>query len=955
MKHAGLVSLALLLAAWAAACGDDENKLPPDGKCTIDGQCPEGQKCRTSDGACLANPECTDDAACFAKDPRKVCDTAAFTCVFKPPFADECDASRPCAFGQFCSALLGKCVDAATSRDCTRRGQCPTGQICDHASNKCIQNPGCYGDAFCEEGEVCDLVNHTCNALSIECTRCTGGTTCEGGALCFTDTNECLAGNATPACRTGEKCDPLGRCVQCTNNDQCGPGTFCNTALGRCDSNVQCADDESLCPMSPNVQCVICQTPQVCDPRTKRCQAPPMECENDVDCPNGQRCDKTLDPPICVMRIPDCLPDLLDEPRNDTQATAHTLDATRTLFDELKLCPGDTDWYRIDVAAGTYLIIDARFRQSDGDIDLQLFLPDGRTLLDQSRSTTDNERVELDAGTDLTVFLRVFLATPVTNQIPYRLIVTRDAGSACMDDANEPDDTVAMAKALVSDRPYEGRLCPADPDWFVVSNVTPGTTMTATLDFRDSLGDLDLELLRAGSPVPILRSAGFSDRESITYAASFAGDYYFRVVGKGADTNVYSLRVNLREDPAMMCQDDRFEPNASPMMATVAPDMTGNVASDLSICAGDEDWFVVNLGPNELLTAEVSFAPGQDVELSLYEPGAVRGEDAPLRSSRGNNPREFVAYAPRTAGDYLLRVYGTSQSVVTPYELRIDRKPPFICAPDMPEMEGRGETMADPISLGDAPTRMDDLTLCLRGDGTFDEDWFSVALPAPAVSVIRLQYPGETSNLDFALLDETGQQLLASGGTGVDAKEIAVNVTGFGMVMAFLRVFSSGGNEAPYSISIDTIPQFDCRGDLAEPNDLRAMASMVLSSTITPIALSNLTLCATTPSPFTGVGDEDWFLLNPPRMGSRITASLMHQQGDLFMELYSPGGFVRACRNSGMDRCYSDRLGLSEDIAFTATVAAPYYLRVGSIYADPGIQVVPANAQTRYNLRLEYR
>ena len=147
---------------------------------------------------------------------------------------------------------------------------------------------------------------------------------------------------------------------------------------------------------------------------------------------------------------------------------------------------------------------------------------------------------------------------------------------------------------------------------------------------------------------------------------------------------------------------------------------------------------MINLGPNELLSAEVGFLAGQDLELALYAPGATRGEDAPIRTSRGTNPREFISYSPRNAGDYLLRVYGVTQSVITPYDLHIDRTPPFICMADIPDNEGRGQDMATAIDLGVAPTRMDDLTICQDDLG----DWFRVALTAPAVNVIRIQYPG---------------------------------------------------------------------------------------------------------------------------------------------------------------------------------------------------------------------
>src|SRR5262249_42446796 len=158
----------------SCTCGD-ENQT-----CKNDSDCAAGKRCGA--GVCIANAECTTDAECVASDPRKRCDVEGktFACVFRDGFADECDVSRPCAFGQFCSTLLGRCLDSGSARDCTRRSQCPAAQICDRQANKCIPDKGCYGDAFCETGELCDLVAHICRSQSIDCTSCMATGACEG-------------------------------------------------------------------------------------------------------------------------------------------------------------------------------------------------------------------------------------------------------------------------------------------------------------------------------------------------------------------------------------------------------------------------------------------------------------------------------------------------------------------------------------------------------------------------------------------------------------------------------------------------------------------------------------------------------------------------------------------------------------------------------------------------------
>ncbi len=942
--------LGALIALILVGCPDDPEPPPPP--CMTHADCAGEQMC-TMDGQCVDGAECTIDTDCG--DPRRFCNQETFECNHHEGFADECDAARPCAFGQFCSTLLGRCLDATGARDCIRRSQCPAAQICDRNSNKCVPDPGCYGNQFCDDGEICDLDNNVCRALAVECTPCRGAMmTCEGGALCHVDTKECVQGGADPTCSTGEFCDPLGRCVQCTTNAQCGPGLYCNVALGRCDSNTQCANDASECPDSANVMCVVCNAPLICNARTKRCEAPPMECDNDVDCPGDHFCDLTLDPPICIPRIPDCLNDLLDEPRNDRAPQARLLEAADgPSFDDLKVCQGDVDWYRLEIAAGTYLTIDTRFDHDDGDLDVQLFLDDGRTLLDESRTTTNNERVELEVGTDRVLLVKVFLAVPAIQPVTYRLIVARDDGTLCADDDNEPDDFVGDGKPLVTDVPYEGRLCTADPDWFMLRGVTAGQTITARLDFVDSLGDLDLELYRAGSVAPIQSATSVDDDEILSYDASFGGDYFLKVFGKAADTNVYTVRAELRDNAMAFCRDDDLEPDNTVAEATAAPEDTGDV-KNLSLCSGDEDWFLVNLGPDESMRAEIGFEPSADLEMKLYPPGGEPGITPPLKSSIGFNTIEYIGYRAASGGDYLLRVHGLDQRAVSPYTFRIVRDPPFICEPDMVDMMGRGTSQMDAFALPQAPSRLDDLTICAG-----DTDWYQLFLPGGFRHAMRIHYLGSDGQLDIAITDATGAQLAATAGAG-DFKEVAGNVPGFGVATLFMRVFSTTGGESRYSVVVDSVPLYTCRNDRDEINDELTLATpVVLTSSVAPyepVEFPDQTLCATSPNAGTGQGDQDWYRIDAPHRGARIEATLEHETGDLFLELFSPGiNPKRACLNLGADRCYSDGMGLEESIAFTATTATvAYHLRVGSIFGNPGVQVRPTDADTPYSLRIAF-
>src|SRR5262249_39940634 len=147
--------------------------------------------------------------------------------------------------------------------------------------------------------------------------------------------------------------------------------------------------------------------------------------------------------------------------------------------------------------------------------------------------------------------------------------------------------------------------------------------------------------------------------------------------------------------------------------------------------------------------------------------------------------------------------------------------------------------------------------------------------------------------------------------------------------------------------------RFSCSPDSAEPNDDPLNASLAASATMGPIEIRNLTLCTTTRALMTNQGDEDWFLIHPPRAGVRINASIRYVQGDLFLELFAPGGQRRPGENPGSDRGYADNDPPSAAVSSPATTPPPYSLRVSSIYSSPFLGAGPAT-DTPYTLDLSY-
>lgn len=90
---------------------------------------------------------------------------------------------------------------------------------------------------------------------------------------------------------------------------------------------------------------------------------------------------------------------------NDDFATAATPE--RGTYRNLSVVDGESDLYRVHLDADQPLVVTASFAHDDGDLDLQLY--DGnRTLVADSTSTTDNERIEFRARASGTYYLRVW-------------------------------------------------------------------------------------------------------------------------------------------------------------------------------------------------------------------------------------------------------------------------------------------------------------------------------------------------------------------------------------------------------------------------------------------------------------------------------------------------------------------------------------------------------------------
>lgn len=208
--------------------------------------------------------------------------------------------------------------------------------------------------------------------------------------------------------------------------------------------------------------------------------------------------------------------------------------ATEARYDDLRICGGSPDYFRIDGAFRDLVTVTVDgFAHADGDLDLRLLSPAG-TIVASSASAMDRESASFCLGDGGRVFAQVLGYDGAENG--YDLSITRMPEACCSDDDAEPDDTRATARRL-SGPDFDGTVCPGDDD-FVAITVGGASAIHVEILFDAEIGDLDLEL-QGPDGARIAISEGIGDTEAIDATLPAAGTYYVRVFGFSSDANTY--------------------------------------------------------------------------------------------------------------------------------------------------------------------------------------------------------------------------------------------------------------------------------------------------------------------------------------------------------------------------------------------------------------------------------
>ncbi len=230
--------------------------------------------------------------------------------------------------------------------------------------------------------------------------------------------------------------------------------------------------------------------------------------------------------------------------------------------EDLLLCPGDEDWFRVPLRDGETLFAsvlepvepDAAAgkapaagpgggpeaggepKRTPAKVDLTLTDADGRVRADKKKDA------RLKATTATSALLTI-TGPKEEDGIPYTLEARVIPPCPQGDDGMEPNDSKAAAKP-VDDGDHGLRICPNNDDWFTYTE-KQGSRKEVAVSVLDGEGPLGLEVLSAdGTPLDVKRQAG-QGGETITALLPKAeqdAPFAIRVSGGGRE-GFYQLSV----------------------------------------------------------------------------------------------------------------------------------------------------------------------------------------------------------------------------------------------------------------------------------------------------------------------------------------------------------------------------------------------------------------------------
>ncbi|MHA2345179.1 MAG: hypothetical protein ACXACP_00530 [Candidatus Hodarchaeales archaeon] len=491
---------------------------------------------------------------------------------------------------------------------------------------------------------------------------------------------------------------------------------------------------------------------------------------------------------------------------NDVNATATGM--TEGHYAGLVISTGFDDWYKVAVSATERILVELKWFSFIGDLHLTLY---------------ENDSVESLVGAAVPIFggLRIgphrankpstyYIHISGDNIDPryYNLTIAVDE----IDDWAEDNDDL-FHPYLLPTQSQEIRPTIADPfaglfsqsgDWdFFVISLLPGDHLTISIEFNNTLGDLDLALMTASGNVIDTSALSTASVETVAFMAYSSDVYYILVAGKaGSYANIgveYNMSIILAEF------DDQFESNDNAQ--TASPIAEGDYI-DLILRDKDDDWYFVYLASTDVIEIDLTYVAGtwgseeyfNDIDLDLLY------DDQSLAVQSRTLFNETLNFTATQSGLYYIVcvIDGSSNQ----YNLSID----IVETDDIYE---DNDALAHATRIDVVDTVPEDPVSAITSNLRMrvkDDDYFVTELPAGLTIIVEVSF-GTGQDLDLELLYPNGSVIDSSRLTAGTAERVGpfpMNNTytdDFNSTDIYMRVYMDSGLATVYTLNITIGPE----------------------------------------------------------------------------------------------------------------------------------------------------
>jgi hypothetical protein len=436
------------------------------------------------------------------------------------------------------------------------------------------------------------------------------------------------------------------------------------------------------------------------------------------------------------------------------------------------------DYYKVSVTSGQNISV-SMTPPSGSDFDLKLYDTNQSQVDSSSLGGSQTDTVEDTASASGYYYICVHLWS---GSGIYSMTVTVTGGATQNDMGTGTDAGNSLSAATtIQAGSGTGYIDSTDTNDYYKVSVSSGQTVSVSMT-PPSGSDFDLKLYDPNQSQVASSSLGGSQTDTVTYTATFSGDYYI-CVHLWSGSGIYSMNVTVTGGTT---QND----------ANSGQDAGNSFAQALAIGAGSytgfvdstdtDDYYKVNLSSGQTIEVYLTPPSGSDFDLYLYDPNQTLLDFSTLSGSQ----TDTVSSVAITSGGYYVRVKRWSGSGVYSFTVWLSS----VAAQNdwnSGRDAGNSRDQALAISPGSGTGYL---------DSTDTNDYYKITTTSSGEIDVILT-PPTGSDFDLYLYDSNGSQVTSSVRSGSQTDIINYTATSTGDWYICVYLYSGEGT---YSLQVST-------------------------------------------------------------------------------------------------------------------------------------------------------